>query len=290
MSELGEKLQKAFANEKNTKPVETVETVKVTNINDYIWKFPKKNYSEQEEIKLVDATEDQLRTFYNHCRTMLYNTDPKNLGRVPLLREIEVMRDKCGVELFFRDSEKQGSSRFAIVSAFQQMISKNNLKSPEQRLEYSKLGDVIATESFYEMLPIDLIVQGGLDRLGRFDASPFTISFIIRQGIWLLDDELKNYAGLTTVPMLGKIKEDLGIKQDYKLRLDSVNGMSFADIQTALTLRSRKYSDMNSVQLSLLRYKLLSLFENQANFHIGQWKTRMTQIEEVAEKRNIVIK
>ena len=40
-----------------------------TNINNYVWRGPKKEVNgkfEQEEIKLIDATPEQLNQFYRH--------------------------------------------------------------------------------------------------------------------------------------------------------------------------------------------------------------------------------
>ena len=44
-------------------------------INNYVWKGAKEYVNGeaiQNEIKLIDATEEQLNTFYDHCLSMLY--------------------------------------------------------------------------------------------------------------------------------------------------------------------------------------------------------------------------
>ena len=63
MSILGEKLKEKLAERAN-------------DITTYVWKGPKVN-GVQEEIKLVDASFEQLRKYYEHCEQMLYNTDYK---------------------------------------------------------------------------------------------------------------------------------------------------------------------------------------------------------------------
>ena len=68
MTVLGDKLQAALSEKTN-------------DINSYVWKGPKV-HGEQQEIRLVDATYDELRKWYNHCQQMLYNDDTKNPGRV----------------------------------------------------------------------------------------------------------------------------------------------------------------------------------------------------------------
>ena len=58
--------------------------VKNNSIESFVWKGEKKHVNKkiiQDEIKLVDASPEQLQSFYNHCKTMLYNKDRKNPGR-----------------------------------------------------------------------------------------------------------------------------------------------------------------------------------------------------------------
>ena len=50
---------------------------KNNDINTFVWKGRKVEMNGQlvqEEKKLVDCSEEELRTFYNHCESMLYNT------------------------------------------------------------------------------------------------------------------------------------------------------------------------------------------------------------------------
>lgn len=259
------------------------------NIQNYIWKGPKivkpSGDYEQEVVRLVDATDDQLIKFANHCKTMLYNEDKKNLGRMPLLKSMEEARRKCGVELFFRESEQKKTTRFTIVNALREMLTKSD--TPKVVEDNLRLGRFIDTDADYESLPITMILDGGLDKLGRFDSSHITLNFILRQGVWLSDDEAKEYASLPTAKKLAKIKEEIRLKPDTKLNLNPYTGLTIAELKTALSLRSKKYSDLSTDQLILLRYKLLFALEAQIELHIAQWTDRLEKIEQVAEARGV---
>ena len=74
------------------------------DIKSFVWKLARdKQTGEQEEIRLVDATAEQLNRFYAHCMSMLYSEDKLNPGRYVLLDIIKEQREKCNVELFLRD-------------------------------------------------------------------------------------------------------------------------------------------------------------------------------------------
>ena len=88
MGILGEKLGEKLAERAN-------------DITTYVWKGPKVN-GVQEETKLVDASFEQLRTFYEHCKQMLYNTDTKNPGRVTLHEIVDDQIQRCRAELLIR--------------------------------------------------------------------------------------------------------------------------------------------------------------------------------------------
>ena len=54
MTEISEKLNEAMKAKKN-------------DVKSFVWKLAKKSDRTQEEILLVDATPEQLNTFYKHC-------------------------------------------------------------------------------------------------------------------------------------------------------------------------------------------------------------------------------
>lgn len=278
-SEFADKLQSAIKQGRN-------------NVKSYIWKGPKvkddQGVVKQEVVSLMDATETQLKTFYKYCNTMLYNTNVKNIGRVPLLESIQDIRDRCGVELFYRDSEVKKSTRFVIVDSLRTVIKNNDLL--QARVDNTVLGDLISTHKDYQNLPINLVIEGGLDKLGRFDSSHITFNFIIRQGVWLVKGEKKEYITLKKHEKLSKIKTLLKIRQDIPLELNPITGLSIAEMKIALTIGSKKYSDLTSEQLNLLRTKLLFALEDNIKLHISQWEGRKAQIQEVADIKGYDLK
>lgn len=54
-----------------------------------------------------------------------------------------------------------------------------------------------------------------------------------------------------------------------------------------INLKSKKYFDLTTEQLTTLRDKVLFLLEEEVKYHIEQWETRMEQIEKVAEYHGI---
>ena len=68
---------------------------KNNDINSFIWKGRKQEVNGvlvQEEKRLVDCTEEELRGFYAHCDSMLYNTNKDYPGRYVLLDIIKDQR------------------------------------------------------------------------------------------------------------------------------------------------------------------------------------------------------
>ena len=57
-----------------------------------------------------------------------------------------------------------------------------------------------------------------------------------------------------------------------------------------LNLQSKKYSELTTDQLTILRDKMLFRLEEEVNRHIDQWEEKIAQIEKVAEARNIVLR
>lgn len=56
----------------------------MNNINSFVWKGRKQEVNGelvQEEKRLVDCTEEELRSFYAHCESMLHNTSKEYPGR-----------------------------------------------------------------------------------------------------------------------------------------------------------------------------------------------------------------
>lgn len=261
------------------------------DINTFVWKGAKrmdeqKNKIVQDKIYLVDATPEQLKEFHNYCKTMLFNNDKKNLGRVHLLKEIEDARQRCGVELFYRDAIKDGSSRFSIVNSLKTAVKNKELNASQ--IDDLLLSNLITVHPDYYNLPYKTVIEGGTHCLGRFDRKHISLTFILSHGVWLSDDEILTFNQPDLKSKLNAIKEYLKLPDNYELKVNSQTGLSVKQIKSMITLKKVvKYEDMTDEQLRTLRYKLLFFLDDQINYHISQWNSRIEQIKLVAKHRNI---
>ena len=83
------------------------------------------------------------------------------------------------------------------------------------------------------------------------------------------------------------IKERLCLNPDIKLRV-SPTGLSFSEFRSLVQLTSLpKITSLSTIALKTLRDKILLLLDNDLNYHINKWNTLMSNIQRVAEARNI---
>jgi hypothetical protein len=262
----------------------------------YVWKGRKIRHDdgtiEQEEVVLMDATEEQLNGYHAHCISMLYNKDHQNPGRYPLLQIIQSQKDRCGVELFLRESEAKGTSRYTIIDSIKKAVLYSGIKDDE--LRSMTLDAFVSVESQYSKLPIKLVQDGCTQRLGKFDKSHITLTFILKQGLKVTDEEDQQLTEYTTDAKGGQVKrnvlevvrERLNIAAHMKLKTDS-KGLNYTQLRAMLNLRNRFYNELTVEQLKTLRYRILFALEDDVMFHIQQWETRLNQIKEVAKLRGI---
>lgn len=264
----------------------------------YVWKGRKVKDDNgnfvQEVVNLMDAEEQQLKGFYAHCISMLYNQDKKNPGRRPLLDIIQSQRDRCGVELFLRESEGEGTSRYTIIESVKQAIRISGITQDEAKS--LMLNEFIVVSSQYGNLPIKLVQEGCLQRLGKFDKSHITLTFILKQGLRITEEEEQE---LTEYVLDGRgnsvkrnyvevVRERLNIADHMKVKLDS-KGLTYTQLRAMLNLKSKYYNELTTEQLRALRYRILFSLEDDIMFHIQQWEERMNQIKEVATLREITL-
>ena len=90
---------------------------KENDVNSFVWKG-KKSKSGQSEVKMMDCTPEELRSFYKHCESMLNSTDRKNPGRNVVYNQIQNQKDRCTTELFLRwlNSERN-ISKYAFLNS-----------------------------------------------------------------------------------------------------------------------------------------------------------------------------
>jgi hypothetical protein len=277
------------------------------DVRTFVWKGAKEEINGnkvQKEIRLIDATPEQLQSFYNHCRSMLYNTNNKETpGRYVLLDMIKEQREKCNTELYLRFLEKEDllnhRPKYPRINYLQDLraslsLEENKKTCPKEiwnQVPIRLLTSGIPAE--FANIPLATVIDGCLDCLGRFDKSHITLSFILKLGVWFKPQEmkmlLKKDAEGKTVDRLTVAKQHLGLKDNSKMRIDPA-GLTLAELEAMVKLKSKKYSELTTDQLTLLRNKILFRLEDEVEFHISQWEERIEQIKKVAQVRGIELK
>ena len=260
--------------------------------NNYVWKGRKERNPDgtfsQESFRMMDCEEPQLRKFYNYCITMLYNQDKKTPGRRPLLDIVQSQKDRCGVELFLREEEARGNTRFTILESIKKSILASGITSDEAKSLV--LSQFIEVPRQYEDLPIKLVQEGCLGRLGKFDKSHITLTFIVKQGLRIADQDEENELTEYVLDAKGNsvkrnyiqvVREKLNIADHMPLKMDS-KGLTYTQLRAMMNLKSRYYNELNSHQLETLRYRILFSLEDDILFHIDMWEELIRQLREVA--------
>ena len=80
------------------------------------------------------------------------------------------------------------------------------------------------------------------------------------------------------------IKERHNLKSVVNLRSNS-KGLKYSELRAMLNLRTKKYSELTTDQLTTLRDKVLFRFEEEIDYHISQWEEIIRQLELVAQSK-----
>jgi len=285
MTQIGDKLAAAIEAKNN-------------DIKEFVWKLARKSDGTQDEIRLVDATPEQLKTFYKHCQSMLYSTDKLNPGRYVLLDIIGEQRRKCNVELFLRKLESgaicadgKPYPRYLYIQDLRKYMNANKKDFPSSELKNISIAAITGgLPREFERISIEEVLDGCLDMLGTIDNKHITFSFILNLGVYLTPEEMKEFDEKdkdgNTRSKLEVIKERLNIKNTVRLTVKP-SGLNFEELRAMVNLRPKKYSELTTGQLTVLRDKVLFKLENEVSYHIEQWEERSKQIELVAESRGI---
>lgn len=270
------------------------------NVNTFVWKFAKED-GEQSEIKMMDATPEQLQQFYNHCWSMLYNnTSKEHPGRYVLLDIIKEQREKCKAELYLRFLERgdelTNRPRYPRINYLQDLryalnLEENKVNVPKSiwnQVPIKALTNGIPAE--FSNIPLSVVLDGCLDLLGKFDKTHITLNFILKLGIWFSQSEMKNLNEKDNngknIDRLEQARKFLELKDGSKLHTNP-KGLSLGEMKAMVKLKSKKYSDLTTDQLTILINKVLFRFEDEVQFHIDQWEERIRQIKKVAEVRGL---
>lgn len=279
---LGARFQEAMDKKKN-------------DITLFVWKLPKnrEDNNSQETIKLVDATEEELKQFYAHCNKMLFNEDKNNPGRYNLLKKIKTQRDKCGAELFLREStaESTNYTKYSLLEEIESILEKTPTLAETPGL---RLGDIYEVSADYSNIPLALVKDACIDALGLHDSSHITKSFLFRKGVWCSKEEnemIKNFLinkeiDTTNMKRIDVIKLYLGLKDFIDLKPNS-KGLSLTAFKAMLNLTPTKYSSLTTLQLQTLRNRILFDLEKEVKEHIKRWEELKEQIERVAAFKKI---
>ena len=275
---LSEKLKEAFDKKAN-------------DINTYIWKGPKVN-GVQEEIRLVDASFEQLQKFYNHCVQMLSNSDSKNPGRLTLMDIVNDQIQRCRAELLIRwlRAEKHYTNTNCLED-LRAIISNNREVLTQEAIRTMPISNIInGLPIEFERVPISLVMDACLDSLGQFDNSHLTLSFIVKMGLWFTNQEMQKEL-YKKDPVTGKamnrlelVSKELRLNPSIVLKV-SDTGLSYAEFKSMCKLKRDKYANLTSDQLRLLSNKVLYRFQAQCEHQAKQWQDKINEIIKVAETK-----
>ena len=271
---------------------------KNNDLNSFVWKFARDGKGEQKEIRLVDATEEQLNSFYQHCASMLYSKDKSNPGRYTVLDLIKEQREKCDTEILLRKldagtlfSSTGGTKypRYVYLQDIRDCLNKNREQFPTSELKnipISVISNGLPEE--FQRISINTVLDGCMDNLGVMSKKHITFTFLINLGIYLTPEELKE---LTEKDENGKvrsklevIKERLKIAPNVRLTVKPT-GLTYSELRSMINLRSDKYSKLTTDQLNTLRKRILFFLEQEIDFHIQMWEKKMKEIEAVANEK-----
>ena len=245
------------------------------------------------DVKLVDASVKDLRKWYKHCYEMLYNVSPWNPGKFIVRENIHRTWDSCNTELFVRYILHECETDIKTKKDILDYINKQRAASERDILNDSIASIFNGVPPIFEKVTVNRLMDACFDKLDVLNKKMITDKFILAQGIWLTDEEKIE---LTEVGKDGKarkrmevIKERLCLNPDIKLRV-SPTGLSFTEFRSLVQLSSLpKISSLTTIALKTLRDKILLLLDNDLDYHINKWSTLMSNIQRVADARNIEI-
>lgn len=280
------------------KLTQALEDKKDNNILNAVWKYEKQIINGevyQDSKKFMDMDLDELQRCFSYTQTMLYNEDPQNLGRFHVLKMIQDQRGKCNTELFIRYVQSAGTytdmtkgiPRFKFLEAINEFVTEN--KHLFENILEQPISLLMTCPEEFSSIPIDQVIDGLLDKLGRFNKKHITMSFLTKQGLWFTSEES---AELTVKDIKGNIrdrleivKENLNLKPSIKLHLNP-RGIKYKEFQAMVGLRSCKYSELSTLKLITLRDSILFRLEEDVRFHIEFWQQKQNEIFKIAKIKN----
>lgn len=273
-------------------------------IESYTWRDQRLTSSRSEkaaEYKMIDMLEYQLQQAYDHCKTMLYNNNPINMGRMLVLDMISEQIEYCGAELALRWfktlKDNNGNYLYSNESLLKDINSWMSVIQDKNSKTY-RLQDFILVPQEYKGITIDSLTKACKNELGYINLSKITFAFIFRQGIYFTEEELKEMYKYTFSNSLKEkfdiLKYQLGLKDDVVLKANP-NGLTEQQFRDMIHVKKHsgynrcKYSELTTSQLKTLRERILHDLEEEVMFQVNTWTILMKEIKEVANYKKYTI-
>lgn len=241
----------------------------------------------------MTAPEEDIQKWYKHCYEMLYNVSPWYPGKYVIRENIHKTWDSCNTELFVRYLLHECNTDIKTKKDILDYINKQRAVHEEDILNESISILFNGLDPIFERVTVNRLMDACFDKLDVLNKKMITDKFILAQGIWLTDEEKIELTGVDKNGQVRNrmeiIKERLCLNPDIKLRI-SPTGLSFAEFRSLVQLSPLpKISSLSTIALKTLRDKILLLLDNDLNYHINKWNMLMSNIQRVAEARNIKI-
>ena len=286
---LGEKLKEALE-------------TSTSQYDDFVWKGPRGSNRKQEVIKMIDASPEQLKEWYKHCNSMLYSKDKKYPGRYVLKDIVDDQRMKCNTELCLRWLENKylkdipeprpSYPRWLFLQDIQDFLNNNIDTIKKEDYDTTPIRVITSNNIPIEFRDVSIsdVIMGCIDKLGLFSREHISLRFITKLGVWLTDKEIND---LTEKDKDGKtrnridvIKERHNLKSEITLKPNS-KGLKYSELRAMLNLKTKKYSELTTDQLLVLRDKVLFRFEEEIDWHISQWEDLISKIKKIADVKGV---
>ena len=268
MSDLGDKLVKAFEDKEN-------------DINSWIWL--RENGT---TARLLDLDAGELQNIYNHTLDMLYRKTNYKYGKYEVRKNIQNMYLACNAELFHRyishdttlDLFKTNKNILDYINTFKEQTGANNDSSLS--VAFSNI------PKEYENLTIGDLLSACLDTLYPISRKIISNQFIMSLGIWFTNEDKKD---LTEFDENGNLRPWIKVMKE-RLFIDggffkvTPSGLSYNELRALLNIQDNtRVSALPTFTLKTLRDKILLILDNNLEYHIKKWNTIKSRIEKVAE-------
>lgn len=263
-----------------------------------IWKGEKRKEGDkyvQDSKRIIDMDEAELRKCYKHCDRMLWNEDPKHLGRFNVLDEVSEQIKYCNIELLLRyfenaymqDDTRGDIKRYSLMISLRELMHKNPEIEDWNKVPISRITENLPSE--FQDISIADVLKGCTNNLGAFNKEHLTMTFITKMGLWFTKQEESELKAQSNIERLKIAKERLRLPSKLVLRI-SEKGLSFKEMRAMLMLpKKQRYSDMTTEQLVTLRNKVLLRYQMEVDNHIWNWQRLQKQIVAIAEEKGITI-